>query len=54
MIISVLGLSVTGDGMTAFSQKELEYMREQWLGRLATVSKKRMPQVTPVGFAADE
>jgi len=54
MIKSVLGQSVTGDGMTAFSQKELEYMKEQWLGRLATVSKKRMPQVTPVGFAADK
>lgn len=54
MIINVLGPSVTGDGMKAFSQQELEYLKEQWLGRLATVSKKSMPQLTPVGFAADE
>jgi len=40
--------------MVAFSQKELEYLREQWLGRLATVSRNQMPQVTPVGFATDE
>ena len=37
MIINVLGPSVTGDGMKAFSQQELEYLKEQWLGRLATV-----------------
>jgi len=54
MIINILGLSVTRDCMTAFSQKELEYLREQWLGRLATVSKNSRPQVTPVGFAADK
>jgi PPOX class F420-dependent enzyme/OxyR family protein len=40
--------------MTAFSQKELEYMRKQWVGRLATCSKRMIPQVTPVGFGADE
>ena len=40
--------------MITFPQKELEYMKEQWVGRLATVSKKQTPQVTPVGFAADE
>ena len=40
--------------MKTFSQKELEYMKEQWVGRLATVSKKQTPQLTPVGFAADE
>ena len=40
--------------MGAFSQKELEYLREQKLGRLATVSRKQIPQVTPVGFVADE
>ena len=40
--------------MGAFSEKELEYLREQWLGRIATVSKRQRPQVTPVGFAADE
>jgi pyridoxamine 5'-phosphate oxidase family protein len=40
--------------MGAFSQKELEYLREQLLGRLATVSSKQIPQVTPVGFGVDE
>ena len=38
----------------AFSEKILEYLKEQWIGRLATVSKKCMPQLTPVGFAADK
>ncbi len=40
--------------MGAFSQKELEYLREQELGRIATVSKKQIPQVTPVAFGVDE
>ena len=40
--------------MGEFSQKELEYLREQVLGRLATVSRKQIPQLTPIGFAADE
>ncbi len=40
--------------MGVFSQKELEYMRRLWVGRIATCSKNRIPQVTPVGFAADE
>ncbi len=40
--------------MGAFSQRELEYLRGQMLGRLATVSRKQNPQLTPVGFAADE
>ncbi len=40
--------------MGAFSQKELEYLREQEVGRLATVSRKQIPQVTPVAFGADE
>jgi nitroimidazol reductase NimA-like FMN-containing flavoprotein (pyridoxamine 5'-phosphate oxidase superfamily) len=40
--------------MGAFSQKELEYLREQLVGRLATVSRKQIPQVTPVGFGVDE
>ena len=47
-------LSDIGDSMTAFSQKELEYLKEQLLGRLATVSRKQIPQVTPVGFGVDE
>ncbi len=40
--------------MGAFSQKELEYLREQNLGRLATVSRKHFPQLTPIAFSADE
>ena len=44
--------------MGAFSQKELEYLKEQALagtrGYLATVSRKQSPQLTPVGFVADE
>jgi PPOX class F420-dependent enzyme/OxyR family protein len=40
--------------MGAFSQRELEYLREQNLGRLATVSRKQIPQVTPVAFGVDE
>ena len=40
--------------MGAFSQKEFEYLRGQMLGRLATVSRKHNPQLTPIGFVADE
>ncbi len=40
--------------MGVFSQKELEYLREQGLGRLATVSRKQIPQVTPLAFSVDE
>ena len=40
--------------MAAFSQKELEYLKEQLIGRLATVSRRQVPQVTPVGFGVDE
>ena len=45
--------------MGAFSQKELEYLREQGTGGsargyIATVSRKQIPQLTPVGFVADE
>jgi len=44
--------------MGAFSQKELEYLKKQALsgarGYIATVSRKQRPQLTPVGFVADE
>jgi len=39
--------------MVVFSRKEREYLGEQWLGRLATVSRDKFPHVTPVGFATD-
>lgn len=44
---------ILGKKMGIFSQKELEYLREQQLGRLATVSKDQIPHVTPVAFATD-
>ncbi len=40
--------------MTTFSQKELEYLKGQQLGRIATTSKDQSPHVTPVAFASDE
>ncbi len=40
--------------MGVFSQKELEYLRGQQLGRIATVSRDHSPHVTPVAFASDE
>jgi pyridoxamine 5'-phosphate oxidase family protein len=36
--------------MSTFSDKELEYLRGQRLGRLATVNAKGAPHVVPVGF----
>jgi PPOX class F420-dependent enzyme/OxyR family protein len=40
--------------MGAFSQRELAYLRGQMLGRFVTVSRKQNPQLTPIGFVADE
>jgi nitroimidazol reductase NimA-like FMN-containing flavoprotein (pyridoxamine 5'-phosphate oxidase superfamily) len=44
--------------MGAFSQRELEYLKEQTLagarGYIATVSRKQNPQLTPVGYVVDE
>ena len=40
--------------MSVFSQKELNYLKQQLIGRLATVSKKQIPQVTAVGFGVDD
>lgn len=36
--------------MSAFTGAEIEYMKEQRLGRLATVNAKGEPHVVPVGF----
>ena len=36
--------------MSGFTQKEVEYLREQRLGGLATVSASGRPHVVPVGF----
>ena len=39
--------------MSGFTQGEVEYLREQRLGRLATVSASGRPHVVPVGFRVD-
>ncbi len=36
--------------MSVFTDKELEYLRNQRLGRLATVRPDGKPQIAPVGF----
>lgn len=36
--------------MSVFTEKEIEYLGEQRLGRLATVNTKGEPHVVPVGF----
>lgn len=36
--------------MSVFTEKELEYLRSQRLGRLATVRPDSKPQIAPVGF----
>jgi pyridoxamine 5'-phosphate oxidase family protein len=40
--------------MATFSDKELEYLEGQRLGRLATVDSKGAPHVVPVGFRLSE
>jgi len=39
--------------MSNFTEKEIEYMRGQRLGRLATVGTDGAPHVVPVGFRFD-
>ena len=36
--------------MSVFTEKELEYLHNQRLGRLATVNPEGKPQIAPVGF----
>ncbi|MDQ3638178.1 MAG: PPOX class F420-dependent oxidoreductase [Actinomycetota bacterium] len=36
--------------MSGFTEKEIEYLEEQRLGRLATVNASGRPHVVPVGF----
>ncbi len=36
--------------MSGFTEKEVEYLREQRMGRLATVNASGRPHVVPVGF----
>ena len=40
--------------MTVFTEKEVEYLREQRLGRLATVGKNGEPHVVPTSFRYNE
>ena len=40
--------------MSAFTEPEIEYLRERRLGRLATVNVKGVPHVVPVGFRYNE
>jgi pyridoxamine 5'-phosphate oxidase family protein len=39
---------------TGFTPEQLSYLRDQPLGRLATVDEQHAPQVVPVGFFVDE
>jgi pyridoxamine 5'-phosphate oxidase family protein len=39
-----------GCGMSAFTEKELEYLAGQRLGRIATVGADGQPHVVPTGF----
>jgi pyridoxamine 5'-phosphate oxidase family protein len=39
--------------MTTFTDKEIEYLKSQRLGRMATVSPAGKPHVVPVGFRFD-
>lgn len=39
--------------MPSFTDTELEYLRSQRLGRLATVDQRSAPQNNPVGFAIE-
>ena len=36
--------------MSTFTEREIEYLRGQLLGRLATVGRDGSPHVVPVGF----
>ena len=40
--------------MSAFTEREISYLREQRLGRLATVNAKGDPHVVPVAFRYDD
>jgi pyridoxamine 5'-phosphate oxidase family protein len=39
------------DGKRAFTERELQYLSERRLGRLATVGKDGTPHVAPVGWS---
>ncbi len=39
--------------MANFSQSEIDYLKSQYLARIATTNKKGQPDVVPVGFEFD-
>jgi pyridoxamine 5'-phosphate oxidase family protein len=39
--------------MSVFTEKEIEYLKSQRLGRLATINPQGKPQIAPVGFHFD-
>jgi pyridoxamine 5'-phosphate oxidase family protein len=39
--------------MSAFTEKEIEFLRGQRLGRIATIGRDGSPHVVPVGFHLD-
>jgi pyridoxamine 5'-phosphate oxidase family protein len=41
---------MSGFTVSGFTEKEVEYLREQRLGRLATVTASGRPHVVPVGY----
>ena len=41
------------DNVVEFSEKESRYLKEQRLGRIATVSPDTQPHVVPVAFEFD-
>ena len=47
-------IALFGDKLENFSQKELKFLERQQVGRLATISKNRVPHVTPLCYASDE
>jgi pyridoxamine 5'-phosphate oxidase family protein len=40
--------------MSVFTPREIEYLRSQRLGRLATIGRDGQPHVTPLGFIFNE
>ncbi len=40
--------------MSVFTEREIEYLKEQRLGRLATVNERGEPHVVPVAFRYNE
>ena len=48
-----MGKKVAGTNPAEFSERESKYLKEQRLGRIATVSPDIQPHVVPVAFEFD-